>query len=252
MRLCLDDVGGGPAVVLLHAGIADRRMWAEHLQPLAEAGFRAVAMDLPGYGDSPVAHDEDAPWQDVLDTMDALAIDRATVVGNSFGGAIAQRVAVLAPERVLWLALISSPANETKPSPELQAAWEAEESALSSGDIDAAVVAVLDAWLLPDAAPALRDRVATMQRHALEVQEGAALAGEAPDPLDDDLAALAHVKAPVLVAVGEHDMPDFHAAALALEAALPDGHRVVVPGAGHLAPLEQPHAFRELLLSFIG
>lgn len=54
MTLPHDDVGAGPALVLLHAGVADRRIWSEHLQPLAGAGFRALALDLPGFGDAPV------------------------------------------------------------------------------------------------------------------------------------------------------------------------------------------------------
>src|SRR5450759_4950689 len=100
MSLPHDDVGSGPPLILLHAGIADRTMWAEHLQPLASAGFRVLAADLPGFGDAPVAAQEDAPWNDVLATMDALGIERAVLVGNSLGGLVAQRVAVLAPGRV--------------------------------------------------------------------------------------------------------------------------------------------------------
>jgi pimeloyl-ACP methyl ester carboxylesterase len=72
---------------------------------------------------------------------------------------------------------------------------------------------------------------------------------EAPDPLDDrDLRGLA---APALVVAGEHDMPDFHAGADAWAAELPDARRVTMPDAGHLAPLEQPEAFGELLLGFL-
>jgi pimeloyl-ACP methyl ester carboxylesterase len=67
-----DHAGAGPAVVFLHAGVADRTMWAELLEPLAEARFRAIAMDLPGFGEAPPAVLEDAPWLDVLETMDAL------------------------------------------------------------------------------------------------------------------------------------------------------------------------------------
>jgi pimeloyl-ACP methyl ester carboxylesterase len=251
MRLPHDEAGAGPAVVLLHAGIVDRGMWAEHLQPLADAGFRAIAMDLPGFGEAPVAQGEDAPWNDVLDTIDALAVERATLVGNSYGGAVAQRVAVVAPELVGGLVLISSPADGIEPSPELEAVWEAEESALSDGDVDTAVTAVLDAWLRADSAPELRDRVAAMQRRAFELQSEAQPAGEGADPMHENLSSLERVTAPALVAVGEHDMADFHASAIALEDALPDAQRVVIPRARHLAPLEQPERVRELLLSFM-
>ena len=63
--------------MLLHAGVADRTMWSEHLGPLSAAGYRVVAMDLPGFGEAPAATAESAPWADVLETMDGLGLDRA-------------------------------------------------------------------------------------------------------------------------------------------------------------------------------
>lgn len=251
LLLAHDDTGAGPAVVLLHAGIADRTMWAEHLEPLAAAGFRVLALDLPGFGDSPPASEENVPWGDVLETIDALGIERVTLVGCSFGGAVAQRVAALSPERVEALVLISSPAEGIDPSPALEAAWELEEDALELGDIDAAVEAVLAAWLPPEASGTVRARVAEMQRRAFEIQLAGADAPEGEDPLESDPDALARVTAPAYVLAGEHDMPDFQRAADALAQALPAGRQARVARAAHLAPLEQPLAFRELLLSFL-
>ena len=50
MILPYDEAGSGEAIVLIHAGIADRTMWSEHLEPLAAAGYHAIAVDLPGFG----------------------------------------------------------------------------------------------------------------------------------------------------------------------------------------------------------
>ncbi len=241
-----DDVGEGAAVVLLHAGVADRTMWSEHLAPLATAGYRAVALDLPGFGVAPVDEGEDAPWRDVLQTMDALGIGRATLVGNSFGGSVAQRVAALEPQRIESLALISSPATGVEPSVELQAIAQAEEAAPDSAS---AVEAVLAGWTLPDASQQLRDRVSAMVARAFELQAEAEWGADGFDPLEHDLEALSHIDAPVLVAVGEHDMRDFHVAADTLVEAFSSARKTVLPGAGHLAPIEQPEAFCELLLS---
>jgi pimeloyl-ACP methyl ester carboxylesterase len=221
--------------VLLHAGVADRTMWAEHLRPVAAAGHRVVAMDLPGFGEAPVTSPL-AQWTDVLETMDALGIDRAALVGNSFGGMVATRVAAVAPERVTRLMLVSSVRDVEAPSERLRAAWDAENAALEREDIEAAVAAVVEAWTLPDAPRQLRERVAAMQRRALEVQMAAGDVPEADDPLD----TLAMPDIPTLVTAGEHDMSDFHAPGAKL-----------ISGAGHLAPLEQPEAFRALLLDFL-
>jgi pimeloyl-ACP methyl ester carboxylesterase len=247
-----DEAGSGPAIVLLHAGIADRSMWAELLEPLAAAGHRVVAFDLPGFGEAEPAPGEQAPWLDVLSAMDALSIERAALVGNSFGGAVALRVALVAPERVSALALISAPGVEFEPSAQLRAAWDAEEAALDRGDTEAAVAAVVEAWTLADAPQELRDRVAAMQRGIFEVQAGITEPTEGPDPAEEHPELLAGLDIPVLVAAGEHDMPDFLDAAEQLAAALPRAQRAVIAGAGHLAPLETPAVFRELLLGFLG
>jgi pimeloyl-ACP methyl ester carboxylesterase len=222
-------------------------MWSEHLEPLAAAGYRVIAPDLPGFGDAPVAPGPQAPWNDVLETMRELDLDGATLVGNSFGGAVALRAAVVAPAAVSALALMSAPAPELEPSDELEAAWEAEEAALEEDDLDGAVEAVLAAWV-PER---LRDRVRPMQRRALELQSEAGDVDEAPDPAET-LDALRGIEVPALIAAGELDMPDFLEGAAAMAKAIPGARSEVIPDAGHLAPLETPEAFRSLVLEFLG
>ncbi len=249
-----DEAGSGPAVVLLHAGVADRGMWSEHLEPIAAAGYRVLAVDLPGFGEAPMSGSAD-PWTDVIETMDALGIERAALVGNSFGGAVALRAAVVAPSRVSALVLISAPPPDLSPSKQLQDAWEAEESALERDDIKAAVDAVLNAWTLPDSPADVRERVAAMQRRAFELQGVRATEGEvpeAPDPLEGRPDALGALDAPALVGAGDREMIDFRQGAEQLAEALPRARHAVLEGAGHLAPLEIPEAFRKLLLGFLG
>jgi pimeloyl-ACP methyl ester carboxylesterase len=91
--LPITEAGSGESVVLIHAEVADRTMWDEHLGWLAQAGFRAVAVDLPGFGEAPAYAGPHADREDVVGTMRDLEINRATVVGNSFGAAVAVRVA---------------------------------------------------------------------------------------------------------------------------------------------------------------
>ena len=250
MALPHDDVGSGPAALLLHAGIADRRMWRGHLEPLAAAGYRAIAVDLPGFGEAPEGSGERAPWVDVIETLDALSVERATLVGNSFGGAVALRAAWLAPERVTALVMISAPSPDLEPSAELQAAWQTEEAAMERGDVGDAVEVVLETWLLPDAAPELRELVAAMQSRAYELQSAAA-EHEIPDPLEQAPDALAGIRVPALVAAGDRDKPEFVRAARSIAEALPNARHAVIEGAGHLAPLETPAAVHALVLDFL-
>jgi pimeloyl-ACP methyl ester carboxylesterase len=249
MLLAHDDLGSGPPVVLLHAGVADRSMWSEHVEPLVRAGYRVLALDLPGFGDTPAA--DQPPWDAVLETLDAADVDRFALVGNSMGGALALIIAVLVPKRVTAVAVVSAPPPVFEPSPELLRAWEAEEDALERGDVEGAVAVVVETWTLPDAPPQLRERVATMQRRAFAQQAAAATTGSDPDPLERDPSALTRLSLPALVAVGELDMADFRAGAKSMAQAIPGARHAVIAGAGHLAPLEQPEAFRELLLGYL-
>ena len=128
---------------------------------------------------------------------------------------------------------------------------EAEETALERGDIDGAVAAVVEAWLQPDAPTGLRERVAAMQRRAFALQRLVSDVQEGHDPLEDDSEVLGRLQIPVLAAAGEADMPDFKAGAAEIAELVPRGEVAVIHGAGHLAPLEAPDAFKELLLGFL-
>jgi pimeloyl-ACP methyl ester carboxylesterase len=245
-----DEAGSGAPLVLLHAGIADRSMYAEHLEPLAAAGYRAIAIDLPGFGEAPPGTGGKGEWGVVLETLDGLGLERAALAGTSFGGAVAMRAAAVAPERLTALALFSAPPPVLDPSPELAAAWEAEEAALERGDLDGAVRAVLDAWLLPNAPEELGRRVERMQRRAFELQVEAP-EEDVPDFLEERPEMLEALRSPTLVATGKHDMVDLRQGAEAMAAAIPGARRVTIEGAGHLAALETPEAFRHLLLDFL-
>src|SRR4051812_49651687 len=93
-------------------------MWAELLPSLAAAGYRAIAVDLPGHGDAEPGR---APHSAVLETMDALEVERAALIGNSYGGAVAPRVGAGAPGRGAAPAVGSSPPPRGGPAAGLEA-----------------------------------------------------------------------------------------------------------------------------------
>lgn len=218
-------------VVLLHAGVADASMWDEHVGPLREAGYTVLTPEVTGN------------WNDVVALLDSEGIERAALVGNSFGGAVALRVAAVAPERVSALILVSAPPPDGEPSEELEAAWEAEERGMKDVGPDAAADAVAEAWTRPGP---VRERVRVMQRRLYETGEPEV--PDMPDPVEDDPSILTRLDMPALVIAGEHDMVDFIEGAERIAAALPQARHIVIEGAGHLAPLETPEEFRKLLL----
>ena len=109
-ELFYEERGDGFPVLLIHGLAGDHSAWAPHLPVLAER-YRAIAFDNRGAGqstqrDEPVTTEDLA--RDTLALLDAVGVDRAHVVGRSMGGAIAQHMALLAPERVESLVLLAS------------------------------------------------------------------------------------------------------------------------------------------------
>ena len=110
----------GPPVLLLHGWACSAYSFRHQLPALAAAGFRAIAADLKGHGLSsrPTAAAEytpDAMARWALEVVDALGCDRVALVGHSMGGGIATRLALLAPERVARLAVVSAVGFGTVP-----------------------------------------------------------------------------------------------------------------------------------------
>src|SRR5260370_42449022 len=92
-----------PPMILIHGFISSNLVWNETFLSLARAGFRVIAPDLPGYGYSDKPSDGqytiDAQAYAVVGLMDRLGIDQATIVGASYGGAVAATIALDYPER---------------------------------------------------------------------------------------------------------------------------------------------------------
>ena len=99
---------GSPAVVLVHAGIADRRMWDREFAALADRHL-VVRYDVRGFGRSPDPTRDYFDHDDLLAVLDDTGIDRAVLVGASNGGRIVLDTAVAAPQRVRAMVLVGSP-----------------------------------------------------------------------------------------------------------------------------------------------
>ncbi|MFG3258743.1 alpha/beta fold hydrolase [Streptomyces sp. NPDC048172] len=243
MTLSHDVDGDGPAVVFLHAGVCDRRMWDAQWAALRGAGHRLVRCDFRGFGGTPAADRPYSDAEDVLSLLDTLGIARAVLVAASYGGHVALETAARWPERVGGLALLCSAVPGHEPSAELTALGAREEVLLEAGDVAAATELMVDSWLGPEADAAARAAVRTMQRHAFEVQSAAPEEAE-PVEAEVDLTA---VRAPCLAVSGAHDFADFRQTA----AQLPDAEHLELPWAGHLPALERPAAVNELLADFL-
>ncbi|MBV2156443.1 alpha/beta fold hydrolase [Kitasatospora sp. SUK 42] len=246
MVISHDVSGSGPAVVLLHSSVCDRRMWDAQWQPLVDAGYRVVRCDFRGFGDSPLADGPYSDTGDVLALLDHLGIESAVFVGASYGGRIALTAAALHPEVVTALALLCPGMPGHRPSESLKRDFGAREDALlEAGDIAGAVELNVETWLGPEAGEAARESVRLWQRHAFEVQ------AEAKFGSDREEVDLGRITAPALVVGAAYDVPDFREIAAVLPSRVPNARHVELPWAGHLPNLERPAEITELLLSFL-
>jgi 3-oxoadipate enol-lactonase len=240
-----DATGSGPAVLLVHAGVADRRMWDPQLPDLAPR-HRVVRVDLRGFGDSPLPPEPYDHVTDLVAVLDKVGVDRAAVVGASFGGLVAQELAHRCPERVERLLLVCPASALLEPDDELEAFWAREEQLLEEGDLAAATALNVDTWCGPEASPEARELVSAMQRRAFDLQL------EREDPgIDEEPGNPSQITAPALVVSGDHDLAAFRRSADALARALPRGRLRTLPWAGHLPSLERPDEVGRLMIDFL-
>ena len=227
--------GSGPAVVLLHAGVGDLRMWDAPAEVLADQ-HTVVRCDLRGFGGTelaPGAAYSDA--EDVLALLDELGVERCTLVGASYGGWVALQVAGAAPDRVTGLVLLAPPAELVEPDPALRELWAQEGRLVDAGDLAAATELTVRRWLGPDADDDARALVRTMQRRAYELQVPAGDVDNRELPVSPERLAM-----PARVLVGAHDLPFFVETARELARLMPRAQLVELPWAGHLPTLERP------------
>ena len=256
--LAFDDDGSGPPIALVHAGVADRRMWGNVAEILRDR-YRLIRHDVRGAGES---LPPTGPWShhtDLLGLLDELLVPRAHLVGASMGAGIAVEAALARPGVAASLTLVAPGGALFDGPPEtFRPVWAAEVEALDRGDLDAAVEINLRAWLdgprrSPEAVdPATRAFVGAMQREAFELPEWDAELAPEFELVPTAARRLAELTCPVLVVVGDADDDAIIELGARIAREAPDARLAVWPEVGHLLTLERPAAFAELLADFVG
>jgi 3-oxoadipate enol-lactonase len=246
----------GPMVVLLHGVGGGRAIWGAQgsgtLQALADSGCRALAFDLPGYGGSPLPEglSLEGMADAVAQSLAELGVASAVVVGHSMGGMVAQWMAVRHAACVQALLLVCTTASFGKPDGAWQQAFLQQRLApLDRGEGMAALAAHLVPGLLaPNAGPAPLAQGRAVMARVPERSYRAALAALMGF---DQRAALLRLAMPVLCIAGEHDATSPPEVMRRMAERIPGARHAVLADAGHLAPLEQPLHFHQLLIPFV-
>jgi len=248
---------GETAVVLLHGIGGGAAMWSDRAsgtaRALAAAGYRAVAVDLPGYGASAALGRVDLGG--FVDAVKALVDDlqarRKVLLGHSMGGMVAQAcVAGASPVAVHGLVLACTTAAFGKAGGAWQAQFIAERLApLEAGLGMTGMAQRLVPGLVAPGAPAVAVEVATEVMAAVpEATYRAALQAIAGF---DGRAALPAIAVPTLVLAAEHDRTAPPEVMQRMAARIPGAEYGCLPGAGHIANVERPAAFNAAVVSFL-
>lgn len=247
-------LGTGPDLVFLHAGIADRRMWAAQESAFGKH-FRITTYDLRGFGESPMVPGPYAHYKDLQALLDHLEVRRAAIVGASMGGSVAIDFTLEQPERVSALVLADPGLDGYRfQDPWLKERWGQSEEALERGEWEEAARIECATWLAgPDREietipRALRDLLRTMLLASYPTTKAG---GMEQGPDRSSIERLGEIAVPTLVLVGEHDVPDMKRIAEIVRSGIAGAEHVAIPNAAHLPSLERPEEFNRLALGFL-
>jgi 3-oxoadipate enol-lactonase len=253
IEMAFDDMGSGPALVLLHGYPFDRSMWREQIDFLSARGFRVVAPDLRGMGQTKatgeISTTEDMA-RDINALMDKLKIDHAAICGLSMGGYVAFDFVRLFPSRVhaLVLAGTRAPADNEQ---ERQVREQQAQRMLTEG-MSFVADATLSKLLSPRTLAEKPLVVARVREMILRSDpKGAAAAQRGMARRRNYSEDLPSIDVPALVIVGRDDPIRPVADAEFMHEGIHNSRLEIIEDAAHMTNMERPEIFNRALTDFL-
>lgn len=252
LPVCLDQGRSDTAVFLLHGVGGGKEAWADAMQALVGAGFRAIAWDMPGYGGSQgiVPYNNKGLARALEALIDHTGAKTNIVLGHSMGGLIAQEAYAWLPQKIHGLILSGTSPSFGKPDGTWQQQFlQARFAPLDAGRGMASLAPELVRSMVgPDAGEAVIAQAAAIMACVPEASYRAALSAIVSfNRLDN----LANIKVPTLCMASEHDKNASPGVMQRMAEKIPGSQYLCLPGAGHLANMEQPAAFNAAMLAFL-
>ncbi len=255
-RLYYEMAGDGYPLVLIHAGIADSRMWDSQFGPLSKH-FRVVRYDVRGFGKSDPAKSSFSHRDDLYQLLRFLKIDKTYLLGLSMGGGTAIDFAIEHPGMVAALIPVASGLSGHEASEELKERENQTDAAFKSGDLARTVELEIQTWVDgPNRDPSQVDRRVRELVREMDTYTTSRYIGQ-PTPIPGTplkppaISRLAKIRAPTMIIVGDQDVPDILEVSKLLESGIPNSRRVVVSGAAHMVNMEKPAEFNRLVFEFL-
>lgn len=246
--------GEGRPLLLLHAGVADSRMWDDQFDVFAEK-YRVVRFDYRGFGRSNMPAGSFSNVEDVRALLDFLGIDSSYIIGVSFGGLIGLDFTLAYPERVEALILGAPSVSGDMPSDRVRQFWREEDEMIEDGELEGATELNLRLWVdgphreAVEVDAAVRQKVYDMQMNIFRK--------EMPDDVEEigpkvgAIGRLHELNLPVLVMVGDLDLEEKLALADKLEEDIAGCRKVVIEGVAHMLNMERVEVFNAAVLDFL-
>jgi pimeloyl-ACP methyl ester carboxylesterase len=245
-----DDSGGdGPALVMLHPGVGDSRIWEPVLAPLA-GKYRVLRYDTRGFGRSPAPAVKFSLLRDLSAVLDHFGVARAAFVGCSQGGATSLGLTLAQPERVSALVLLCPgipgfPMTDKEEAAifgpdkavELMTGFE---RAQAAGDVDAFAAVMLQAWGAGGTTPTVLEQARSAARAAIANGDL-----ELADPPVFD--RLGEITVPAALMVGDADYAPLVKSNRESAPRIPGCEFLLVPGMDHFPPLREPGLVLDLI-----
>ena len=245
--------GEGHPLVLVHAGIADGRMWNDQFPVFAQS-YKVLRYDRRGFGKTNMMAGSFSHHADLHELLMFLNIERATLVGCSQGAKTILDLSLEHPDVVAALVLVSPALGGFIYAGELPRQASLLDLAEEAGDLEQVNELELQIWVDgPHRAPAQVDP--NMRKLVGEMN---ALALQTPEGLGDEQALepaavnrLGEVRAPTLIIAGDLDTPKTLAAAQHLREKIANAQHITMTGTAHLPNMDQPKEFNRHVLSFM-
>ncbi|HEX6730034.1 MAG TPA: alpha/beta fold hydrolase [Pyrinomonadaceae bacterium] len=252
VELAYDDVGSGPAIVLIHGYPFNRTMWDEQVAALRD-NYRVIRLDLRGHGESESSEGPatmNLMAQDITSLLDQLDIGRAVIGGLSMGGYVTLAFHRLFPARVEKLLLADTRAQaDTEENKKVRGEQAQKILAEGMGGIADMMLPKLLAPETVSKRPEVVKRVRTMMLQTKP--EGAASALRGMAGREDQTERLSEIKVPTLILVGRDDAITPVADSEMMHAAIAGSRFLVIENAGHVSNIEQPEQFNKALIDFL-
>ena len=251
MTMGYDDSGAGLPIVFLHAFPLNRTMWTGQALSLSRR-FRIITVDLRGHGESGGSLESfslDQAADDVRALLEFLALQQAVFVGLSMGGYILLALHRLHPDCIQGMVLADTKAQADTAEAK-HGRVQMAETASRRGP--AAIADIMIPRLLSPATIQTKQELVNDVRTMIEASSVSAITADltAMAQRPDSTSSLPSIACPTIVIVGELDLATPVADATLLADAIPAAQLSIIPEAGHLSNLEQPHAFNTLISSF--